>query len=68
MENKKLMRVFQASEALTLSEATLRAWIASRRIGYVRLGRRAIRIPMAEIEKILAVGAVPAREGRHARG
>lgn len=60
MEGKPLT-VRQASEALSLSEHTVRAWIASRRIGIVRLGR-AVRIPSTEITRILTAGMIPARE------
>jgi excisionase family DNA binding protein len=59
--DSKPLTVRQASEALSLSEHTVRAWITSRRIGIVRLGR-AVRIPSTEITRILTAGTVPARE------
>jgi len=64
--SSKPQTVRQASDALGLSEHTIRAWIASRRIGFVRLGR-AIRIPVDEVARIIAAGTVPAREKRHGR-
>jgi len=65
METKmKPLRVNEAAEALGLSVACVRAWIASRRIGFVRLGR-AIRIPHAEIERVLEAWTVPARPRRN---
>jgi excisionase family DNA binding protein len=51
--------VNEAAEELGLSVHTVRAWVASRRLGYLRLGR-AIRIPAAEIRRILEQCAVPA--------
>lgn len=51
--------VEQAAEELNLSKATIRAWIAQRRLGHVRLGR-AIRIPAAEIRRVLDRGYIPA--------
>ena len=57
--------VEQAAEELNLSKATIRAWIAQRRLGHIRLGR-AIRVPVAEIQRILQTGFVPA--GRAGRG
>jgi excisionase family DNA binding protein len=51
--------VEQAAEELNLSRATIRAWIAQRRLGHVRLGR-AIRIPPEEIRRVLEAGYVPA--------
>ena len=60
----KFLTVRQAAEALALRETTIRAWVARRRLGIVRLGR-AIRIPLAEIERVIAEGAVPAKGPRH---
>jgi excisionase family DNA binding protein len=51
--------VAEAAAELNLSQGTIRAWIASRRIGFVRLGR-AIRVPSAEIRRLLDAGYVPA--------
>lgn len=50
--------VEQAAAELNLSRATIRAWIAQRRMGHVRLGR-AIRIPSEEIRRLLTAGYVP---------
>jgi excisionase family DNA binding protein len=50
--------VEQAAAELNLSRATIRAWIAQRRLGHVRLGR-AIRIPAHEIQRLLESGYVP---------
>ena len=58
--------VEQTAVELNLSQATIRAWIAQRRLGHVRLGR-AIRIPADEIQRVLRSGYVP--PGReHPRG
>ena len=51
--------VSEAAEELGLSVHTIRAWIADRRISYLRLGR-AIRIPAAEIRRIIEQSTVPA--------
>ena len=51
--------VSQAAEELNLSRSTIRAWISQRRLGYVRLGR-AVRIPTAEIARLVEQGSVPA--------
>lgn len=50
--------VEQAAQELNLSKATIRAWVAQRRLGCVRLGR-AVRIPVAEIKRVLDLGYVP---------
>ena len=51
--------VHEAAEELGLSVHTIRAWIASRRLGHLRLGR-AIRIPAAEIRRVIERSTVPA--------
>jgi len=60
MRGDKPLTVREAAEALNLSQATIRAWLLHRKIGFVRLGR-AVRIPDSEIHRILAEGTVPAR-------
>ena len=52
------LTVKQAATELNVSVHTIRAWLASRRLGYVRLGR-AIRIPADEIRRLLERGFVP---------
>ena len=52
------LTVKQAAEALNVSPHTIRAWVAKRTIGYVKL-QRALRIPRAEIERMLLRGMVP---------
>ncbi len=55
--------VAEAAAELNLSRATIRAWVAQRRLGHVRLGR-AVRIPADEIQRLLEVGFVPAERAR----
>jgi excisionase family DNA binding protein len=57
------LTVREAAAALNISVHTVRSWIATRRIGFVRLGR-AIRIPITECERIVDEGTVPAAEKR----
>ena len=59
-ERKKSPRtVSEAAEELGLSVHTIRAWVADRRIAHMRLGR-AIRIPAAEIRRVIEKSTVPA--------
>jgi excisionase family DNA binding protein len=51
--------VAEAADELGLSVHTVRAWIADRRIGHLRLGR-AIRIPASEIRRVIHQSTVPA--------
>jgi len=58
-----MLTVRLAAERLGLKESTVRAWIAQRRIGVVRLGR-AVRVPLEEVQRLIAEGTIPAREER----
>jgi len=56
----QLKTVRQASRLLEISPHTLRAWIGTRKVGVVRLGR-AVRVPLIEIERLINDGQIPAR-------
>ena len=59
--------ISEAALLLNLSPATIRAWVRSSRIGYIRIGQRSIRIPGSEIDRLLTDGyhpPVPPKEGR----
>ncbi len=55
--------VSQAAEELGLSVHTVRAWVADRRLAHLRLGR-AIRIPAAEIRRVILQSTIPAKTER----
>jgi excisionase family DNA binding protein len=59
--DKRLLAIPEAAEALSLRPKTIRAWIAARRIGCVRLGS-AIRVPVSEVERLINRGTIPAKE------
>jgi excisionase family DNA binding protein len=50
--------VQETADELGLSVHTVRAWIAQRRLAHIRLGR-AVRVPQAEIARILSENTVP---------
>ena len=56
----QLRTVRQASRLLEIAPHTLRAWITARKIGSVRLGR-CVRVPLAEVERLIDDGRIPAR-------
>jgi excisionase family DNA binding protein len=60
MAQEPPVKVEKAARDLGVSVHTIRAWIAQRRIGHVRLGR-SVRIPSSEIRRLLEEGFVPAR-------
>lgn len=53
--------VAEAADELGLSVYTVRAWIANRRLAHLRLGRT-IRIPAAEVRRVIEASTVPANE------
>jgi excisionase family DNA binding protein len=61
---KQPLTVDEAAKALGLSRHTVRAWIASRKLAHLRLGR-VIRIPAGEVERVLAAALVPAARDKH---
>ena len=62
-EKQQPRTVAEVALALNLSVSTIRSWIFQRRIGCVRMGR-AVRIPDAEINRLLEAGFVPAKVER----
>jgi excisionase family DNA binding protein len=59
----KPLTIKETAEALNLSQACVRAWVARRKIGVIRLGR-AIRIPSSEVQRLLTEDVVPAQVSR----
>ncbi|MCS6263684.1 MAG: helix-turn-helix domain-containing protein [Nitrospira sp.] len=62
----KLITIREAANRLGLKESTIRKYILKRQIAYVKPSVRAVRIPIEELERILAVGlrpAIPQAEG-----
>ncbi len=55
----KLLTVREAADRLGLKESTIRKRILQRQIAYVKPGLRAVRIPIEELERILAAGFRP---------
>ena len=60
-----LLTVPQFSREAGIKEATTRAWVLRRRVSFVKLGGKSVRIPRTELERLFREGLVPAREGRH---
>ena len=56
----KLITIREAAERLGLKESTIRKAILKRQIAYVKPSVRAVRIPIEELERILAAGLRPA--------
>ena len=60
---KELVDVKQAATLLGLKVSTIRAWLAQRKLPYVRCGR-AIRISREALDRFIAENTVPARDAR----
>ena len=61
---EKLLTVREAAERTGTQESTWRAWVLHRRVTFVKLGRRSVRIPESALEQMIAEGTVLAREKR----
>jgi excisionase family DNA binding protein len=59
-----LLSVPEVAQRLAIKPSTVRAWLLRRKIGYVRVGQRAVRVPLSEIQKLIDKGTVPSREVR----
>ncbi len=55
-----MLTVREAAEQLGLSPKTVWAWVYSRRLGFVRLGR-SVRIPQTAVDELIDAGTIPAR-------
>ncbi len=66
MVSTKLITIREAANRLGLKESTIRKYILKRQIAYVKPSVRAVRIPIEELERILAAGlrpVIPQAEG-----
>jgi excisionase family DNA binding protein len=59
----KLLSILEASEMLAVKPATIRAWLAKRKLPRVNCGR-AVRIPAEAIAQFIERNTVPGREER----
>jgi excisionase family DNA binding protein len=59
----KLLSILEASEMLAVKPATIRAWLAKRKLPRVNCGR-AVRIPADAIAQFIERNTIPAREER----
>lgn len=61
-----MLTVSEVATRLGLKPATIRVWIARREIGHCKLGR-AVRVPEAEIERLVRENLIPARQACNGR-
>jgi excisionase family DNA binding protein len=58
--NSGLLTVEATAVALGMKVPTIRRWMERRKIAYVKIGARSVRIPQSEIHRIVEAGYVPA--------
>ncbi len=56
----ELLTLPEAADLLRLKTSTLRAWVLSRKIPYVKVGRL-VRLRRADVESLISKSLVPAR-------
>jgi excisionase family DNA binding protein len=61
-----LLSVPEVAEHLAIKKSIVRAWLLHSWLEYVRVGKRSVRIPLSEVQRIIAEATVPAREPRNA--
>lgn len=59
----RLLTVNETAERLGMKPATIRLWLAQRKLGHVKLSR-AVRVPESEVERMIEENTIPARELR----
>ena len=65
MENTEpLLTVGEAARFLAIKPGTVRAWCYQRRLARVSVGRRAVRIPVSEVRRIIREGSTTAQSTR----
>ena len=57
--SSRLLTVDQAADRLGLKPSTIRAWILRRKLGFTKIGAKAIRVPEAEVDRLAEAGFVP---------
>jgi excisionase family DNA binding protein len=63
MIDQEYLTPSELAKLIRFSEIGVRRWIATRRIGVVRLGRRVL-IPRSELQRLVDLGYTPARSNR----
>ena len=61
MSYLQLLTVVQFATVLNVTPACVRRWLLEKRIASVKVGRRLIRIPASEAQRIMEEGIRPAR-------
>ena len=56
-----MFTVEEFSREIGLKPPTIREWMAKRKIAYVKLGTKAVRIPRSELDRLLRESLVPAK-------
>ena len=57
-----LLRIEQAADFLNVKPSTIRAWLLRRKLPFVRVGKRSVRIPREALEQLVSANYVPALE------
>jgi len=59
----RLLRVEEAAEYLNVKPSTIRAWLLRRKLPRVRVGERAVRIPVDALDRLIRENTIPCPRG-----
>ena len=59
----RLLTIPEAAERLALSPKTLRFWIWTRKIEFVKVGGRSVRLREEVVDRLIQQGTIPAKRG-----
>lgn len=62
MTTSNLVNIDEAAAYLSLKPATLRSWVLRRKIPYVKVNGKAVRIRLSDLDTIIQEGSVPVRQ------
>lgn len=60
MIENRLLTVRETANLLGLKPGTVYLYLRTHQIGFIRVGRWAVRVPQSEVQRLLQLGHVPA--------
>ena len=65
-EGATLLTVRETASILRLSQSAIRSWILQKKIPYIKLQNKVVRIKRSDVDALIAASLVPAKQERAA--